>query len=73
MQVPDYKDPFPDWDTEDWAVLVTPNVPVFLWIAGGICVAFMVIMIVVMARRRQLKTQRTAALDLNADKASTWL
>jgi hypothetical protein len=40
-QVPTYKNDFPDWDKEDWAVFVAPSLPTFLVVAVVVCAGAM--------------------------------
>lgn len=42
LQVPNYHNDFPDWDTEGWTPLILPEIPGSLLLAAGLCAAILV-------------------------------
>ena len=54
VQVPDYKDDFPDWEVDSWlSSFSSPYVPTFLAFGVIILIALLALAAVVMARRKK--------------------
>lgn len=71
-----FKNDFPDWDREDWAVFVPPLIPSYLVSTIVVLIVVLVGTIVYAVRRRQQshsgRSGGYSAIDWR-DRASSWL